>query len=311
MTAIATNDQIAEWLESHGATHTTETIYLVEIDDRRSLQNQARFQALDERLVITYTEAMTSNAKFPPIVVAKTSHGYLVIDGNHRVAAARLAGKTSLAAYVITDATERQIHVLTFDANTKHGMPTTADERKAHAVYLVDTAGVSQRDAATMLNIPLRELNAELTLNRINRRLAALGVERYEDIARSTRSRMDNVRNDKVLKALADLVIRARVGHQGVDDLVNDINKQPDEAAGLAVVAAGEEQRASEMRLTVGGRTKIPQPLMRLQRSLAYAESVAVDLLDPAALDAATKASLVNRITEVRGKLEAAAERLA
>lgn len=310
MTAITDQSQIGEWLDSHGADHLKTTIALHEIDDRASLRNQARFQALDERLVVTYSEAFGNNAQFPPIVVARAAHGLLVIDGNHRVAAARLAGKTSLPAYIVSNATERQIHVLTFDANTKHGMPTTPEERKAHAVYLVDTAGVTQKDAAQMLNVPLRELNNEIVIGRVSRRLASLGLDRWEDIGRGARRRMENVRNDTVLKAFADIVIRAKLGQAVVDDTVTEINKETTTEAQLAIVDNLRVANEAQMRLTIGGRTSVPLPVLRLQRSVSYAMAIVVDALDPSAFDADMKAGLRTRIDEAIDRLRSAKERL-
>jgi len=316
MTATAvsrSNPQIADWLDGHGITDKSiEDLPLSQIDDRRSLRNQARFQALDERVVVTYAEAMNGNAQFPPIVVVddNTAGGVLVVDGNHRVAAARLAGKTSIPAYVVRGATERQIHVLTFDANTKHGIPTTAEERKAHAVYLVDTAGVGQKDAALMLNIPIRELAYELSVGRVNRRLAALGLERWEEIGRATRARLENISNDRVLQAVADLTIKAHLSSPAVSDLVTDVNKETTEDAALAVVEAARVTHEGRMRLTMGGRTTIPAPLLRLLRSLSYAEALDSDDLDVAALDDGAKDSLRSRISATQAKLEAVLGRL-
>jgi hypothetical protein len=311
-TISRSNPLVAEWLDSHGATNKELVdLPLDRIDDRRSLRNQARFQSLDERLVVTYSEAMAGNAQFPPIVVVDDgSSGVLVIDGNHRIASARLAGKTSLPAYVLRDVTERQIHVLTFDANTKHGMPTSAEERKAHAIYLVDTAGVGQKDAALMLNIPLRELAYELNIQRANKRLASFGLERWEELPRSARARLDNVSNDKVLRSLADLAIKAKLGPTPISDLVTEINKQTTEDAGLAVVDAARAANESRMRMTVGGRSKIPMPLMRLNRSLAYARAVEAEEIDAEALDSDTKTILRSQIADAQAKLEAILGRL-
>jgi ParB-like chromosome segregation protein Spo0J len=314
--AIATppaHPQTEAWLQGHGATFELKTIIPAEINDRRSLQNQARFQPLDEHLVVTYAEAMADGAIFPPIVVAQDAvpGGYLILDGNHRFAAAKLAGKERIEAYITSDLSERQIMVLTFDANTKHGLPTSAEERKQHAVYLVETAGISQKEASSMLNVPARELQNEISRVRADKRLARLAVERWDSLAKSTRARLDNIRDDVVLKAAADLAVQAKLAHDSVAPLVTEINQTSAQADALAVVAAERERRKAQIKMTVGGRTRMPTDVVRLSRSVAYAERLVVERIDPAALDAATRASFAARIEAAIVALGAARDRLA
>jgi len=309
MTATATkpNTTSAEteaWLSSHGAEFELQTIDLADINEARSLRNQARFQALDEHLVGTYAEAMQGGAKFPPIVVAKGPGGFLILDGNHRYAASRVAGKETISAYVVKGASDRQLSILTFDANTRHGMPTTPEERKAHAVYLVDTAGVSQNDAARMLNVPRQELRYELSIARTDRRLALLEVERRTELNRTNRSRLDNVRSDVVFKALAELTILAKISQGDLSDLITKINDAPSESAQMALVDEARERYAARIKLTVGGRS-VPRSMLRLNRAIAYAES-----LDPADVDRTLfgddeRTALLDRLRAAKSRLEA------
>jgi len=304
-TVLKRSTEVEDWLESHGTDFELKEILVAGINERRSLQNQARFQALDEHLVATYAEAAIGGAQFPPIVVSKLASGeYLVIDGNHRVAAHRLAERTTVTAYVLKDPSERLTNILTFDANTRHGMPTSPEERKAHAVYLVDTAGVPQKEAARMLNVPHGELQYELSVIRTDRRLARLGVDRWMDIGRASRARLGAVTNDKVLLDLAGLIPLAKISAPQLNDIVVDINKQTTEADQLAVVEAARETFKSRIKMTVGGRSKMPRSMLRLQRTLSYAESVAVENIETESFDTETKQLLADRIAKAITKLE-------
>lgn len=302
-TRQAGNPQIEEWIRSHGATFVLKDITLLEVNDRRSLRNQARFQSLDETLVVTYAEAMQEGAEFPPIVVTKdeTPGGYLIIDGNHRYAAAGLAGKTHIWAYVTEDLTAAQVSVMTFDANTKHGKPSSAEERKQHAIYLVDTGGINQKEAARMLNVPLKDLQVEMARVRGEKRLVALNVPRWENIARGSRPRLDAIQDDAVFVEAAKLVIDTKIGHNAMSDIVTEINKTHSREDGLAIVAAERERRLSEIKMTVGGRVKIPTNVNRLLRSLTYAENID-DLKVFAGLDTTAKNKLRERMAKVTNK---------
>lgn len=71
-----------------------------QFDSNKSLNNQARFQAIDEKRVDQYAEAMKRGDEFPP-VIAHGHMGKLVIaDGNHRMQSA-IKAKKPLNVYVI------------------------------------------------------------------------------------------------------------------------------------------------------------------------------------------------------------------
>lgn len=310
-TDSSADPKIEDWLKSHGAPFELKEIALADINERRSLHNQARFQPLDEHLVVTYAEAMEAGAIFPPIVVTDVGTGYLIIDGNHRFAAARLAGKTHLPAYVSNGLTERQILVLTFDANTKHGLPTTPEERKQHAVYLVETAGITQKDASRMLNVPTRELNLEITRVRSEKRFTRLGIDRWSDLAKSSRMRLHNISDDVVCKAAVELAIQAKMGLDAVNIFVSEVNTLTSQSDQLAYIEAERKRLAGELKASIGGRVRMPTDVIRLNRAVAYAERMVLDRVDPAVMDGPTKATLRERISGAIAALEAARERLA
>lgn len=306
--------QIEAWLRSHGVGEfELQELPLFFINGTRSLQNQARFAPLDENVVARYAEAMSNGDVFPPIVAVADgkSGGMLIVDGNHRFAASEMAQKEKIWGYVTKDLSEQLTSVLTFDANTKHGLPTSPEERKQQAIFLVDTAEVTAVAAAKMLNVPLQSLRDELTKVRAERRLAALGVERWESMPRGTRARLDAIRDDEVFKAAAKLAVEARLSHEAINEMVVDINKTSTVSDGTKVVAKERDKRQLEIKSTFAGRRAVPTNQMRLLRSLSYAERINIDGLDVKAIPEESRKQLQARITEVEDVLEKVSRKLA
>lgn len=79
--------------------------------------------------VQTLAEA-AGTSKLPPILVQKV--GSRIIDGMHRLAAARLRGDKSINARVI-DCTDEEALVLAVKSNTLHGLPLSRADRIAGA----------------------------------------------------------------------------------------------------------------------------------------------------------------------------------
>jgi hypothetical protein len=90
---------------------------------------QAR-EAIDEGLVVEYTEAMGGGADFPPLSVFHDGTAYWLVDGFHRLRAAALIGLEEFACAVTREFLEAaRWHVLT--TNALHGKRrSNADKRR-------------------------------------------------------------------------------------------------------------------------------------------------------------------------------------
>jgi ParB-like chromosome segregation protein Spo0J len=81
---------------------------------------QAR-QALRDKIVGEYAEAMRAGDQFPPIVVYHDGQTNWLADGHHRVEAVRRAGRTEIVAEVRSgDRRDALLHAI--QANTRHGV---------------------------------------------------------------------------------------------------------------------------------------------------------------------------------------------
>jgi hypothetical protein len=154
--ASATPHDIEKWLNDNGVEWECQHDFaLDDIDREKSLHNQARiFEPLDLEVVHSYGEAVKRGDIFPAIVVHKPGRSRAVlVDGNHRRAANDEALRTVVESYVITKARPQTIVAMSIEANTRHGKPTSVEERIHQAVWLMDN-GMSKNEAAANVRLP-------------------------------------------------------------------------------------------------------------------------------------------------------------
>lgn len=260
------DDPIVAMLESYGFEYTIEVIDLSKVNRKQSRLNQARIDApINEDTVILYGTAMDAGDKFPPIVASKAGVDYIVMDGNHRVAGADLAGITTLTAYVVKNATPAQITSFTYEANTKHGLPTSIHDRLRQAIYLVER-GVPRKEAAARLKIPANRLQAALDTYQSEQRFAKLGNRKFDSLNPTAKRILDSIRSDDVLRPAATLVVEAGIIGQELTAFVKRVNEPRTERQALAVVHAERESRAAIIKATAGGRIPVPVYLQTLSR---------------------------------------------
>lgn len=298
------DERVERWIESHGGSFELKDLPLSAIDRQKSARNQARFKPINDETILLYGAAMEQGDEFPPIVVYAEKDTYVVIDGNHRVEAASLTDAPRIWAYVVHDPSEAMVRILTYEANTKHGLPTTMAERLKQAVFLVEM-GATHKDAAQALHVPMGRLKNVMSQARAEKRLAVAGVPRWDRIGAFQKMRLDAIQSDVVFAEAARVVLAAKMNSQDTGALVTDINKQGNEAAQLARVAEERDRRKVEIRSTVGGRIQMPDVIQNLNRALA-----ALDRFDQADLKAATPALSPDMRSALRRRCSEAVERL-
>jgi ParB-like chromosome segregation protein Spo0J len=119
-------------------------------------------EKIDPIVVWRYKMAMEAGAQFPPILVGKNGGKYIVIDGWHRVEAAKLLGKDTIEAF-ITDKPESEWFVEAVKANAAHGKRLTTYELIKAALKL-EQQGFSRENISEIVRIPPEKL--ERLINR-------------------------------------------------------------------------------------------------------------------------------------------------
>ncbi|HEU4946124.1 MAG TPA: ParB N-terminal domain-containing protein [Kribbella sp.] len=140
-----------------------------------------------------------SDAVLPPILVHRAT--MRVIDGMHRVGAARLQGRRTIEA-TFFDGTEDEAFVLAVRANVAHGLPLSRADREAAAERIVASSPRwSDRAIAAATGL------GATTVARIRQRLAPDGPEAAVRLGRDGRTRPLDGADGRLL---ASAVIAAR-----------------------------------------------------------------------------------------------------
>jgi hypothetical protein len=252
-------------------------IDLDEIDADASTRNQARLLPVHQETVEIYRAAMEAGDKFPPIVVNGTKKPYVVLDGNHRLFAAKMAGFSSMDAFVVTQATKAQMELFTYEANAKHGLPTSITERVRQGMYLV-SLGNTASVVAKALSIPERRLWEALQSMRAEKRLVKFGMDPAR-FSQNIKRRLASVHSDVVLEPFAQVIIGASLNTDEINEAVTKINTLNSEAEQLAYVESLRVKYESILQSTAGGAIDLPPDVVRLRMAARLLRRINEDTL--------------------------------
>lgn len=249
----AQREDIEGWLQEKDVIWTfVPDVDLEEFDLNRSLRNQARInQVLSPERLETYTEAMKRGDKFPAVIAYKVDGKYVAIDGNHRLHAAKNAEQT-VSVYELDPKTKANtIITMTYEANAKHGLPNSVEDRQLHAVYLLRSGAANQETVAASLNLSKSQVSAAWQKAKADDRANKVGLlaRQWDVLSAATKSRLGAVRTDEGFEALADLAYRAQLGSKEVDQHVTEINR----------FRSGREQKDAVEKLKAIYRSRIQQ----------------------------------------------------
>lgn len=256
----------------------TKIIAFKDIDLEASARNQARFLAIHPETVELYTAAMNDGAVFPRIVVYGSKPPYSALDGNHRIRSAIAVGFTAAEMIVVSSATQAQRELFTYEANAKHGLPTSLEERIAQGVYLVGL-GNQAVDVASALGVPERKLWGAVAAKRSRQRLERLGAKISTRWGDDTFRRLASIRSDTVVVPFAKLITSAGLSNTEVSALIVQVNAFTTEGSQLAFIEQRAAQLAPIIRSTAGGAVNLPKEVTTLRLGLRMFKNMEPDRL--------------------------------
>ncbi|MCR8923186.1 ParB/RepB/Spo0J family partition protein [Dasania sp. GY-MA-18] len=124
-------DKKEEWLSN--STMSKLKLDLINDDDK----NQMRPDGTDYTLVEEYAEKMAKGVKFPPVVVAKREDGYFVLDGFHRIRAAKKNNTEEIDAQIIEGLTIDNCILFATTSNMDHGKAISNKEKSINCKKLL------------------------------------------------------------------------------------------------------------------------------------------------------------------------------
>lgn len=289
-------------IDNHVSFTYKQSVKIDQFDIDKSLRNQARLGApINQDAVARYTEDILNDAIFPPILVEKGPKGFIVLDGNHRLQAHKKAA-VPVDVY-ICEAPAPVLVLITFLANTKHGLPSSEVDRIHHALFLID-GGLSAADAAARLSVPLPKVRLAVSKQNAARRADDAGILRsdWEKLPDSTRNRLGSINTDEGFKAAVLLVRDAGLAGPEVAKIVNHLNDTRSGAKQAAMVKAVRDEMNNRIAQTrVGGAPRkgktTDSPRGRLVLALGQINALPpASSFDADLLPDSTRADLADRI---------------
>lgn len=264
--------KIEEYLDGRGITYEfLPNVAPSQFDSEKSLRNQARFIAVDEARVEAYAESMKNGDKFPPVIAYGKHDALVVADGNHRLQAAIKANK-SLGVYLLGKDTPGQtVTLVMHEANAKHGLPTSEEERVAAALYLMDQ-GANVSTAAAALSLPRRILNAASAKRTMDQRFHDNGIAplTVEKLGEGVKRRLSTITTDEGFVLAVGLCLKAHLSSAETNELVNDVNESRSASKQVDVVHRWTEEMSERIGGSGGGAfTRPPRgPKARVNQAL-------------------------------------------
>ncbi|MFS8201110.1 hypothetical protein ACLVWQ_20765 [Streptomyces sp. CWNU-52B] len=140
-----------------------------------------RIKGLDQEYVDTLG---VLDEELPPIVVHRPTGR--VVDGMHRLAAARARGDRTISAYLL-EVPERSLFTVAVSLNTSHGKPLTHSDRLAAAVRILkENPALSDRYVASVTALSPRTVSrvrrSTVEVTHLNTRVGLDGKQRRADM---------------------------------------------------------------------------------------------------------------------------------
>ena len=220
-----------------------------------SLKNQARLGAvLNQDVVDRYAQGVENGDYFPPVIAHEVKGKLVILDGNHRLNAHIKAG-APIDAYIVSGSGQA-LTLLTYEANAKHGLPSSEEDRLHHAMFLIGS-GMRIGEAAKRLGVKETALRKKVMQDAADRRADDVGIlrTRWESLPMSVRSRLGNINTDEGFKAMVELALDARLTAEEINKYVPIINETRSGGRQVAMVESVRDSfkaRIAESAFTTG-----------------------------------------------------------
>jgi len=122
----------------------------------------------DWMTVYNYRNSMDAGANFPPIKVAQYNKQLVLIDGRHRLEAAKLRKDKYIAVELNSRLTEKEIYTMAVTCNVEHGKNLTIQEQAQAALKLQTKFKYSMEEISEIIRIPITKLEPFVAKRMVN-----------------------------------------------------------------------------------------------------------------------------------------------
>lgn len=193
-----------------------QTIPITKISVSEEAHEQIRLsKVLNQEHVNLYRMAYESGAELPAIMLYHDGETYSVLNGIHRLTAARAAGKDAMDGYVVDVRDADQVDEIRRTINLMNGLPMSSAERVEQALHLVNASGWSGVKAAKAFGLAestltIRQRAAD-GLARVSRLITGMTVKEIEDLIPMVEmSAVVSVPRDEVVSAVVGTARRLK-----------------------------------------------------------------------------------------------------
>ncbi len=306
---VAASADIERWLQSRGIQYAPAAAIPMDlIDTKRSRANQARRDAILPESVDRYATAMRNGAVFPPIVVYLDGRSLVIIDGNNRHAAAARVGLDTIDGFVIAEDTPSElIHLLTVEANARHGVTPDSSWRYEQA-FALTAMGWSDEDAAEAAGLSVASLRGARSVQNAEARAKNLRIGGFADMPASAKVALAPVKDDAVFYHLSKLAIATSMTTDEIRDVTRALKNILSESGRVDYInqVAKERtlERAARKVAAPGKHSRVTSPRVAFVAGIGKVLSVRPEALVSQIATRQDRALLESRLDELKRRIQ-------
>lgn len=295
------------WLQKFGVSysHLLE-LPLVNINEKKSRQNQARPTAVVSDSVDRFVLALKNGNSLPPVVGYKSGTQVVLIDGNNRDAAHRkVPGLTTIRAFIVhPDTASEIIHAMTVDANSNHGVTPELSWRIQQAIYL-GSLGFDVEQACDYAKVTAKQYGEHQRAIRAEQRAKNLKIHGFSDLPISTKIKLGVLPSDPVFLQASRVVIDTKMTLGETESFVRELKACATEASQVACVGrmADSRKMAEKARQALGRPVQFKSVKTGLLTGLGKIMHADIGAISRQILTDIERAEMMKRLNEAGERL--------
>lgn len=263
--------------------------------------NMARQKKINTDTVAIYRTCLENGDVFPAIVLMAEKEKYIILDGNHRIEAARQMRMISwlYSAFILEGITESEAREFAYQANTEHGLPAAMEDRTAQAMYLVTKNGMTIMDAAKRTKAPYAIVKNRIRESEAKARLLKLNVyQETKNISNTGILSLNAIVDDDVFSQATLIAAKEKMSTVDCENLSRKIREFPSTRDQLDHLSEIKKNNSIIKKATAGADEKVKNIMKRINQAETLILSISKD--DAACIPPELKGEFLKRVIELK-----------